>query len=346
MNKLSNLSDLEALRSFAKASLDKQQKKVLICAGTGCVAGGSLKIYDKIRKLCEAQGLDVCVELAHEPHEHNIGLKKSGCHGFCEMGPLLKIEPLNVLYIKVKLDDCDEIVERSILHDEIIERLLYRTDGQTFQSQESIPFYKKQTRLVLANCGKNDAEDLLEYLTVDGYSAFAKCLFELSGEAVSYTHLDVYKRQELLLLQTSVEFFQHQVNNGGDVLLGQWFIKDNFIQTVEKLRTEGLFQKLIDLFLRLRGNFSPFVDSFQQNGGTQIRGQDDDGILKIHRPALGVGNSAVIQDLQQNVEDVRMRLFDFIKQEHRIGLSADGLCQLSSLFIAYISGRRPNQTGD
>lgn len=184
MNKLSNLSDLEALRSFAKASLDKQQKKVLICAGTGCVAGGSLKIYDKIKKLCEAQGLDVCVELAHEPHEHNIGLKKSGCHGFCEMGPLLKIEPLNVLYIKVKLDDCDEIVERSILHDEIIERLLYRTDGQTFQSQESIPFYKKQTRLVLANCGKNDAEDLLEYLTVDGYSAFAKCLFELSGEEV------------------------------------------------------------------------------------------------------------------------------------------------------------------
>ncbi|MEM1483699.1 NADH-quinone oxidoreductase subunit NuoF [Oscillospiraceae bacterium PP1C4] len=184
MSDISSYNELTSLREFAAHSLEKQTKKVLVCAGTGCVAGGSLIIYDNIKRACEAKGLDVCVQLKHEPHEENIGLKKSGCHGFCEMGPLLKIEPLGVLYIKVKPEDCDEIVEKSILNDEIIDRLVYQLDGKAYQHQEEIPFYKKQTRLVLANCGQNDAEDVLEYIAKGGYEALAKALSSMTGEEI------------------------------------------------------------------------------------------------------------------------------------------------------------------
>ena len=190
MNKLSVCEDLEKVREQAKANLEHQNKRVLICGGTGCVAGGSLQIYAKIKKLCEQQGIDVCVDLEHEPHDHNIGLKKSGCHGFCEMGPLLKIEPAGILYIKVKPEDCEEIVERSILQDEVIDRLLYRLGDKVYPKQEEIPFYEKQTRIVLEHCGQMDAEDILEYLAKGGYSAFIKCLFSMTGEEVCQSIID------------------------------------------------------------------------------------------------------------------------------------------------------------
>jgi NADH-quinone oxidoreductase subunit F len=184
MNKLHNLEELEELRLFAKKSLEEQKLKVLICCGTGCVAGGSLQIYDRIKESCEAKGLDVCVSLEEEPHGDNIGLKKSGCHGFCEMGPLLKIEPLGILYIKVKLDDCDEIVEKTIMNGDVIDRLLYKINGVTYAKQEEIPFYKKQTRLVLEHCGSSDALDILEYLANDGYKPFTKALFTMSSKDI------------------------------------------------------------------------------------------------------------------------------------------------------------------
>lgn len=184
MKKINSFEDLAQLREFSAASLLKQTKQVLVCGGTGCVAGGSLHIYDRIKQMCEDRGLDVCVKLEHEPHEHNIGLKKSGCHGFCEMGPLLKIEPLGVLYTKVQVSDCEEIVEQSIVKDEVIERLLYQLDGKSYQHQEEIPFYKKQTRVVLANCGQSDAEDILEYIAKGGYAALAKALSTMSDADV------------------------------------------------------------------------------------------------------------------------------------------------------------------
>ncbi|MBR4893297.1 MAG: NADH-quinone oxidoreductase subunit NuoF [Clostridia bacterium] len=184
MAKINSLSELTALREQAVKTLNKQKKKVLVCCGTGCVAGGSLIIYDKIKAFCEERNIDVCVELQHEPHEDNIGLKKSGCHGFCEMGPLLKIEPLGILYIKVKPEDVAEIVEKTILNDEVIDRLLYKLNDKTYQSQEEIPFYKKQTRMVLANCGQNDAEDILEYIAKGGYTALEKALFKMTPDEI------------------------------------------------------------------------------------------------------------------------------------------------------------------
>ena len=155
---------------------------VLICAGTGCIAGGSLKVYETMRQECERRGLSVYVGLTeHSGEEKSLHVKMSGCHGFCEMGPLVHIEPLGVMYIHVKPEDCCEIVERTVLRGEIIERLTYQRDGVSYPRQEDIPFYKKQHRVVLASCGTSDAEDLDEYIAKGGYSAFEKALFDMTG---------------------------------------------------------------------------------------------------------------------------------------------------------------------
>lgn len=177
---LKNREALIALRGAAKQSYNAQTEKIIVCAGTGCVAGGSLKIYDRLKALTEKAGAHVAVELEVEPHDKAIGLKKSGCHGFCEMGPLLRIDPQGWLYTKVKLEDCEEIVEKTILGGELIERLACHKDGKAYPMQEDIPFYKQQTRVVLEHCGKIDADSILEYIAIGGYEAFEKALFEMT----------------------------------------------------------------------------------------------------------------------------------------------------------------------
>lgn len=181
----------EKRNAYAKA-LKAQQQKILICAGTGCVAGGSLLIFDRIQKLLGEQDTNCIVSLEEEPHEseRNVGLKKSGCHGFCEMGPLVRIEPQGWLYIKVRPEDCEEIVERTILRGELIERLVYVDGGKPYPTQDSIPFYAKQTRLVLENCGHTDAESIAEYLARDGYRAVQRALLEMSPDDIIRTVSD------------------------------------------------------------------------------------------------------------------------------------------------------------
>lgn len=183
--KIHTLQELEQYRAEYKKALDCQHKQILICAGTGCVAGGSLNIYARLKELMEKKGIHCSIQLEKEPHDDVVGLKKSGCHGFCEMGPLLRIEPMGWLYLKVKVEDCEEIIEKSILNDEIVERLAYHDkDGNVYQKQEEIPFYKQQTRIALEHCGHINAESIKEYIAVGGYSAFAKALFEMTPEQI------------------------------------------------------------------------------------------------------------------------------------------------------------------
>ncbi len=184
MQKLTSRQELQMLREIYARSLAAEQKKILVCAGTGCISSGSLEIFDRLKTLIEQSGIRCEIELQEEPHEHSIGLKKSGCHGFCEMGPLLRIEPEGYLYTKVKLEDCEEIVSRTILGGEIIDRLLYHQNGKAYAKQEEIPFYQKQTRLLLEHCGHINASSIREYLGIGGYSAFEKALFDLSGDEI------------------------------------------------------------------------------------------------------------------------------------------------------------------
>ena len=185
MQKIENKQILNQLRDENKKRIANSKCRVLICAGTGCLAGGSGEIYKKISEMV-ADNPDVEVhfgpEIAHG--DGPIEVKKSGCHGFCEMGPLVRIEPLGILYTKVKVDDCQEIFEKTIKNGEIISRLLYKQNGVEYPKQEEIPFYKKQTRLVLENCGHIDAEHIEESLANDGYQALAKVLLEMTPNEV------------------------------------------------------------------------------------------------------------------------------------------------------------------
>ncbi len=181
---LKNREDLCRLRDVYARSLGEEQKRILICAGTGCIASGSLDIYDEMQRLLAGRGVACSVELAEEPHGPSVGLKKSGCHGFCEMGPLVRIEPEGYLYTKVQVSDCAEIIDRTIVGGELVERLVYMQNDRVYPKQEDIPFYKKQTRLVLEHCGHIDATSLKEYLAIGGYTAFEKALFDLSGDEI------------------------------------------------------------------------------------------------------------------------------------------------------------------
>lgn len=182
--RINTLAELEQHRKEYERALNCQSKQILICAGTGCVAGGSLDIYAKLKEIMDAKGITCSLKLEKEPHE-SVGLKKSGCHGFCEMGPLLRIEPMGWLYLKVSIDDCEEIIEKSILNDEIIERLAYHDkDGNIYKKQDEIPFYKQQTRVALEHCGHINAESIEEYIAVGGYSAFSKALFDMTPKQI------------------------------------------------------------------------------------------------------------------------------------------------------------------
>ncbi len=183
---LKSREELIEARKVYKASLELQTRKILVCAGTGCIAGGSLKIYDELKKLLEGKNIECTVELQKEVEhdKESVGLKKSGCHGFCEMGPLVRIEPQGWLYTKVKIEDCVEIIEKTILRGEFIERLAYKRDDKVYKRQDDIPFYKKQTRIVLEHCGHIDATSVKEYLAIGGYSAFEKALFEMTTEEI------------------------------------------------------------------------------------------------------------------------------------------------------------------
>lgn len=181
---LRNKQDLIDLSNLYSNSLKMQTKKILICAGTGCVAGGALDIYDEFLRIMNEKGIKCDISLEKEPHDESVGMKKSGCHGFCEMGPLVRIEPWGYLYIKVKPEDCEEIIEKTIMNDQCVERLAYRKDGEIHRKQEEIPFYKKQTRLALEHCGHIDATSIEEYLAVGGYKALEKALFEMESDEI------------------------------------------------------------------------------------------------------------------------------------------------------------------
>jgi NADH-quinone oxidoreductase subunit F len=181
---LKTRDDLIELRSVYEKSLEQQTKKILVCAGTGCVASGALVIFEQLKELLEERKVPCSIELEKEPHDHTVGMKKSGCHGFCEMGPLVRIEPQGWLYTKVKLSDCEDIIDQTIIAGNHIERLVYQKDGLVHKKQSDIPFYSKQTRTVLEHCGQIDATSIKEYLGIGGYSAFEKALFDMSGDDI------------------------------------------------------------------------------------------------------------------------------------------------------------------
>lgn len=178
---IENRNDLLTEREKARKKLDSYDCRILVCAGTGCVASGSETIYRKMEELCrDLPGVTVEFE-KHVPH---IGTVKTGCQGICELGPLVRIEPMHYQYVKVHEEDCMEIFQKTVLNHQPVERLFYHKNEVSYATPDEIPFIAKQTRIVLENCGKFDAESIDEYIASGGYEALSKALFDMTPEAV------------------------------------------------------------------------------------------------------------------------------------------------------------------
>ena len=171
-------TDIKLEQEKAKKHIEEQGLRVLVCAGTGCVACGALDIIKKFKEL----GADVSTLTGYD----KMTIVPTGCQGFCEQGVMLFFPDKNITYVRVKEEDVEEIYESHIKNNTTVERLLYE-DPKThehIQNKEDINFYKKQTRTVLTNCGHISAESLEEAVSVRAYEALAKVLQENNPDAV------------------------------------------------------------------------------------------------------------------------------------------------------------------
>lgn len=151
------------------------KKQLLVCCGTGCVANGSRIVMDELKKAAERYEKDVSVEVL---------IKQTGCNGFCENGPIVKIMPDDITYYKVKPVDADEIIARLYTEDEVVERLLYKNEkGERVRSQHENPFYISQQKIATRNIGTVDPCSIDDYLENKGYQALRKAL-KMSGREI------------------------------------------------------------------------------------------------------------------------------------------------------------------
>ena len=157
---------------------------ILVCGGTGCRASASKNIICRLEDCLKERAL-----------EDEVQVIATGCFGFCEKGPIVKIMPDNTFYVQVKPEDAEEIVNEHIIKGRKVERLLYKEPSKkvTVSDSKHMEFYKKQLRIALRNCGFIDPENIEECIGRDGYSALAKCLTEMPPEAV----IDEIKRSGL-----------------------------------------------------------------------------------------------------------------------------------------------------
>ena len=183
---ISNMEALTKVREAAVQVLNGTDCRILVCSGTGCIATGSEKIYEKFVEIAKDHP-EIALDFAEcGGHDKTMGIKHTGCQGVCELGPLVRIQKGEnvVQYTKVQLSDCEEIFKASVLGDDVVESLLYTQNGKSYVHPEEIPFLAKQTRIVLENCGKFDAESLEEYLAAGGFKALEKAISEMTPDQV------------------------------------------------------------------------------------------------------------------------------------------------------------------
>ncbi|MBN2796065.1 MAG: NADH-quinone oxidoreductase subunit NuoF [Clostridia bacterium] len=155
--------------------MNKVRSHIMVCGGTGCIASESDVIIKNLNDALKKQGYD-----------EEIDVIKTGCFGFCGQGPIVKVHPDNVFYVKVKPDDCDEIVAEHIVKGRVVERLLFDEPitEEKVKEHSRMNFYKKQYRIALRNCGLINPEDITEYIAFQGYEALGKALTDMKPQDV------------------------------------------------------------------------------------------------------------------------------------------------------------------
>ena len=184
---MKKLPNLESIRTNYLMTQELVERRIVVCAGTGCIANGAEKVLDALAEEIKNAGLELAVKLDFEKETKiDAHLTGSGCQGFCQMGPLVTIEPDNILYNRVKVEDVKEIVEKTLINNEVIEELLYvnPADNKKCKGTSEIPFYNKQKRIVLKNCGTLDPSDINEYIAQGGYEGAIKALNKMKSEEV------------------------------------------------------------------------------------------------------------------------------------------------------------------
>jgi len=184
MERIKTPSKLEELRKSILAGLDSSKSCITVCKGTGCAASGATPVVDLFRK-----------ELKKQKLEKKIEIRTTGCHGFCEQGPLVVIHPEGIFYQKVSTEDVEGIVSQVAKNEAVIERLLY-TDpatGKKVTYEKDVPFYNKQSRLLFGNNGRIDPTSIEDYIALGGYGSLNKALFKMRPEEL----VDAIKRAGL-----------------------------------------------------------------------------------------------------------------------------------------------------
>ncbi len=184
MERLSSPEQLEQLRQDILAARNPETPCVSICAGSGCLALGAREVIDAFTAELAKQGLEATVDT-----------RGTGCPGFCEQGPVVVIHPQEICYLKVTPEDVPEIVAKTLQDNEVVQRLVYvdSVTGERETREAEIPFYKNQERRVLCNNALVDSRSIDDYLAVDGYSALAKALTQMTPMGV----IDEVKRANL-----------------------------------------------------------------------------------------------------------------------------------------------------
>ena len=186
MEKIRSFEELEARQALCTKCMDDKfsgndgKRHVVLCGGTGCLSSHSDKIREKFAEIIKEKGLD-----------DKVTVNQVGCFGFCSQGPFVKIFPEDTLYRMVKIEDVDEIIEKDICNNEIVERLLYvdPITKQKVTKQDDIEFYKKQLRIALHGCGAIDPENIEEALGAEAFKGLAKAL-KMDRKAVIQEVLD------------------------------------------------------------------------------------------------------------------------------------------------------------
>jgi len=173
MKKLVIAGELEALRSAIVSG--PEIPSISICGGTGCHACGCAEVADAFRDEIARQGL-----------YDKVQVKMTGCHGFCEHGPLVVIHPEKIFYHRVRPDDAAEVISETIQNGNLVDRLLYVDDvtGKSIQLESDVPFYRRQTRLILGNNGIIDPTNVEDYIAAGGYAALPKALLQMSPDEI------------------------------------------------------------------------------------------------------------------------------------------------------------------
>jgi len=175
MPRINSPAKLEELRKSILSKRDPNKPCITLCSGTACHASGSKEVAASIEEEIKKQGLSAKVDF-----------RKTGCHGFCEKGPIIVIHPEKICYLQIEPKDVPEIISQTIKGKKVIERLLY-TDPSTNEKmvhEFEIPFYKNQERLVFGSNGEIDPASIDDYLALGGYSALAKALSQMTPEQV------------------------------------------------------------------------------------------------------------------------------------------------------------------